>query len=40
MFAATPPRRISSVLTRNESETRSIFSGMNCSTKRPGKVIR
>ena len=40
MLAATPPRRISSLSTRKDSETRSIFSGMNCSTNRPGKVMR
>jgi hypothetical protein len=40
MFAATPPRRISSRSTRKDSDTRSILSAMNCSTKRPGNVMR
>jgi hypothetical protein len=40
MFAATPPRRISRASTRKDSDTRSIFSAMSCSTKRPGNVMR
>ena len=40
MLAATPPRRISRPSTRKDSDTLSILSGMNCSTNRPGNVIR
>ena len=40
MFAATPPRRISSPSTRNDRETRSSLSAMRCSVNFPGNVIR
>src|SRR5487761_1105847 len=40
MFAATPPRRISRLSTRNERATLSSLAGIRCSAKLPGKGIR
>jgi hypothetical protein len=40
ILANRADRRISSLSTRKDSDTRSIFSAMNCSTKRPGNVMR
>ncbi|CAM5414615.1 hypothetical protein SFUMM280S_04922 [Streptomyces fumanus] len=40
MFAATPPRRTSSLSTRNDSETVCSWSATSWSAKRPGKVMR
>src|SRR3984885_3940385 len=40
MFAATPPRRMASSSTRNESETLSSLSAMSWSVNLPGNVIR
>src|SRR5215472_15087203 len=40
MFAATPPRLITSESTRNDSATLSSLSGISCSTNLPGNVMR
>src|SRR5690349_4961636 len=40
ILPATPPRRISSSSTRNDSETRSSLSAMSWSVNLPGNVIR
>jgi len=40
MFAATPPRLITSESTRNDSAILSSFSGTSWSTNRAGNVIR
>src|SRR6201987_2571268 len=40
MLAATPPRRMASSSTRNDSETLSSFSAMSWSVNLPGNVIK
>src|SRR4051794_25016205 len=40
MFGATPPRRTTRSSTRNDSETRSNWSGSSESVNRPGKCMR
>ena len=40
MLAATPPRRMASSSTRNDSETRSSLSAMSWSVNLPGNVIK